>query len=380
MRVAVIGSALFGFRQPFAGGMEAHTWELVTGLRSLGHRVTVWAGPGSDARLGARPLWDGRLRLSDDARRDVSMTPETQLIEHMAYQRTMVRLIRDPEIDVVHLNCVHALPVSMSGALDLPVTATLHSPPTPWLELAYGAAREDGAAPRTVAVSSTLADQWGRATGLRPAVILNGVDVDRWRPGPGDGGFAVWTGRIVPEKAPHLAIDAARLAGVPLVLAGPAHDRAYFDEFVAPRLGSGITYVGHLRQKALARLVGRASVALVTPAWEEPFGLVVAEAMACGTPVAGVMRGALPELVTPQAGALADADPQSLAEAVHRAVRCDRSAVRRYAVQRFDKRIMVQAYETLLHDAVADRAAPRGRVHPEAVPRLPAAPEQEGAA
>ena len=86
-------------------------------------------------------------------------------------------------------------------------------------------------------------------------IILNGVDPDVWRAGPG-GVDAVWSGRLVPEKAPHLAIDAARRAGRAITVAGPVLDKPYFDREIRPRLGDEVRYVGHLDQRRLCDLVG----------------------------------------------------------------------------------------------------------------------------
>ena len=109
----------------------------------------------------------------------------------------------------------------------------------------------------------------------------------------------MWFGRIAPEKGTHLAIDAAVLAGRSLVLAGPDRRSRLLRRRDRAR-GSrspGIEYAGHLTHAALDRLVGEASAVLVTPCWDEPYGLVVAEALACGTPVCAFARGALPELL-----------------------------------------------------------------------------------
>jgi glycosyltransferase involved in cell wall biosynthesis len=88
-----------------------------------------------------------------------------------------------------------------------------------------------------------------------------------------------------------MAIAAARRADLPLVLAGPISDTAYFKRAIAPSLGDQVRYAGHLNHDELARLVGRSAAVLVTPIWHEPYGLVVAEAMSCGTPVVAFARG-----------------------------------------------------------------------------------------
>ena len=353
MRVGIVASARFPIVEPFAGGLEAHTWSLAHGLRSRGHEVTVFAAPGSDPALGARELQVRYPTISDLARSDISMTPEWWLQEHHAYLSLMLEL-RESDLDVVHNNSLHYLPVAMAASLRAPVVTTLHTPPTPWLESAIQAPRHCPVV--FAAVSRHTARAW-RHVVPHATVVRNGVDTNRWRQGSG-GGPAVWSGRLVPEKGPHLAVQAARLAGVPLRLAGPVLDTAYFDQMVRPWLGHDVEHVGHLRTDELVELVGAASVSLVTPCWEEPYGLVVAESLSCGTPVAGFARGALPELVdSRQARLVAPGDVTALAAAVLQAAELDRDQARAHAVSTCSVEAMVDGYEALYGLPAAERAA-----------------------
>ncbi|MFD5932469.1 glycosyltransferase [Streptomyces sp. NPDC060333] len=330
LRVALIASARFPISEPFAGGLEAHTWWLARALHRRGHHVELFAAPGSDPELRARELPVRRAVLSEAARADASMPSVTWMEEHHAYLGLMLDLARNGEhrFDVVHNNSLHYLPVAMAAALRVPVVTTLHTPPTPWLESAITA--QDRCPVTFTAVSRFTAGAW-RSTVPAARVVRNGIDMDFWKPGPG-GGDLVWSGRLVPEKGPHLAIEAARAAGMRLRIAGPVSDRVYFEDRVAPLLGDDVRYVGHLDRRRLAVLLGDASAVLVTPSWDEPYGLVVAEALACGTPVCGFDRGALSEILTPDCGLLAPpGDVDALAELIPRAVKLDRRAARRRA-------------------------------------------------
>ncbi|MEU2118511.1 glycosyltransferase [Streptomyces sp. NPDC016459] len=349
LRIVLIASARFPVGEPFAGGLEAHTWTLAKALSERGHHVELFAAPGSDPSLGVRELPVHRPVLSPAARQDVSMPDAVWMAEHHAYLRLMLDLAQDGErrFDVVHNNSLHHLPVAMASALRLPVVTTLHTPPTPWLESAVQA--QDRCPVTFTAVSAHTAEAWrGTAPGAR--VVRNGIDTRLWAPGPG-GPYLVWSGRLVPEKGAHLAAQAARKAGRPLRMAGPVGDPRYFAEYVEPLLGDGIDYVGHLDRRALARLVGGAAAALVTPCWEEPYGLVVAEALACGTPVCAFDRGALREILTPECGRLAPADdPAALAALVPEAVRLDRRAARERAERFCSLDTMAQEYTAIYEE------------------------------
>jgi glycosyltransferase involved in cell wall biosynthesis len=351
MRVALIASARFPIREPFAGGLEAHTWALAKGLQRRGHEVTVFAAAGCDPRLGARELITAPARISAGARADVSMPARRSLEEHHAYLQLMIDLAEKDgaACDVVHNNSLHYLPIAMARLLRVPMISTLHTPPTPWLESAV----QTGPCPVIfTAVSSHTALAWRHAI-PRVQVISNGIDLALWRPGPG-GGPVVWSGRIVPEKGPDLAILAAREAGLPLDLAGPVLDWDYFAASVQPLLGGAVRYLGHLRHDELAARLGRASACLLTPRWDEPYCLAAAEALACGTPVAGFARGALPDLLDECCAVLVRPDDVAkLAEGLHAAVRLSRADARAHAVEHCPADRMIAQYESLYREAAA---------------------------
>ena len=136
-------------------------------------------------------------------------------------------------------------------------------------------------------------------------------------------------------------------------------DLAYWDDEIAPRLGDRAAYLGHLEQDEISAMLGRASVLVCTPRWEEPFGLVVAEALACGTPVAGFARGALPDILDVSCGALAPADDvAALAGAITTCLTLDRTACRARAVL-FDADTMIARYEALYRRVIGDHDGDR---------------------
>jgi glycosyltransferase involved in cell wall biosynthesis len=345
LKVAIIASARFPIREPFAGGLEAHTWGLARALHARGHHVTVFAAPGSDPGLGVEYLPVDELSISEAARADVSMRPQWWLAEHHAYLQLMLELADHPaRFDVVHNNSLHHLPIAMAPAVRTPIMTTLHTPPTPWLESAIHVRRSCRVT--FAAVSAHTANAW-RHLVSDAVVIRNGVDLRSWTLGAG-GGPLMWAGRIVPEKGAHLAIAAARMAGRPLRLAGPISDRDYWNGEVAPLLGGSVEYLGHLSQQQLRAHVAAASAMVVTPCWDEPYGLVVAEALACGTPVAGFAIGALPELVDEQVGRLVPAgDVAALAAVLPTVTGLRRAEVRARAARDWDHDRMVDEYVRL---------------------------------
>lgn len=346
LNIGIISHLKYPIREPFSGGLEMHTYMLAEGLRARGHRVTLFAADQSDASLGVEPICAATAlaAVGTDEARDVSFFQE-----HHAYLILMQRL-RYSDFDLIHNNSLHYLPVSLADLLPMPMVTTLHTPPFCWLE--SGFVCEKGHNNTTVAISKTVAHLWARVMKV-DEIILNGIDLGQfaYHNEAEAPVYAIWYGRIVPEKGLHYALDAAHLAGIPLKIAGPVSDQVYFAHEIAPRFtrfSDTCEYLGHVEHAQLATLIGGASVSLCTPCWEEPYGLVVVESLAAGVPVAGFSRGALPELIDEQSGALATPDSAiALQKAIERAMKCTRAACRARAEAVADKQVMLDHYEAL---------------------------------
>ena len=367
LRIALIGPSRFPVSQPFVGGLEAHVWALSAALRARGHHVTLFAAAGSDPEVADEVVAYPPLRSGGTGRRDISKDAALVQAENSAYDAVMASLVRRGRgsFDVIHNHALHPVPLAAVDRLDVPMVSTFHTPPIPrMVEALVGITGRNLC---LVAVSRHAAASWSTLAD-EVHVVHNGVDTRNWRFGPG-GDRLIWSGRLVPEKGAELAIAAARIVGRPLDLAGPVGDEGYFRQQIEPLLGSQVRYLGHLDHRELSTVVGHSRAALVTPRWDEPYGLVVAEALACGTPVAAFARGGIPEILSPRCGRLARADDvEALASAAVQAAELNRVEVRTHAEELCSMERMVSEYESIYYSHLNDRVGPSGhalvRRHP----------------
>lgn len=349
LRIALIGPARYPVREPYAGGLEAFCHTMVSALRELGHDVDFFAAEGSDGNVQDFELpgvdWGAHAEDATD-----TTYPEGGRERENAAFLQLRQLLVARGYDVVHNNSLNPyIFPSQASPEPLPMLTTLHTPMVEEIQDAITAAGLR--AGRFAAVSHTTARDWRLPS--EPVIIPNGVNVNLWQPGLG-GETAVWFGRLVPEKGAHLAIDACRAAGIPLVLAGRNGDHRYFREAIEPRLGDGVEWIGELSHAELRGLVAGCAVAVVTPRWEEPFGLVAFEAMACGTPVAGFRCGGMGELLRDSPACLAPADDVAgLAVQIQSALELDRRAVRQWVVHNHSLTQTAKRYTDIFRQVAA---------------------------
>jgi glycosyltransferase involved in cell wall biosynthesis len=187
-------------------------------------------------------------------------------------------------------------------------------------------------------------------------VIHHGIDAADYPYGTGEGGFCLFIGRMDPTKGAHIAARVARKAGMPLVMAGKMRsevERDYFDSQVAPLCGDGVRYVGEVSLAEKLDLLANAVALLFPIRWNEPFGLVMIEALACGTPVLAFPEGAAPEVVDDGHTGFLCHHEADMAEALAKVGNLDRAECRAAVEGYFSTRRMVRDHIELFDDLLA---------------------------
>ncbi|WP_220475140.1 glycosyltransferase family 4 protein [Paracoccus sp. JM45] len=348
LKIAVLSHPRHPIAPPFMGGMEAHSWHLVHGLKRRGHDVTLIAAGDSTPQVPLHAMMP-RHYDADMPWHRFHGTPKLNDYLDQSHQGAL-EWIASQDFDVVHNNGLHRYPPRMARRDRIPMVTSLHVPPFDVLRRAV----REAVAPwhQITGCSSThLAGYWPEGAPDSCHIVPNGIDLNAWTYRNEGNGNAVWAGRITPNKGTHLAIRAAQKASVPLNIFGVVEDTDYFESAVRPALSNNIRFGGHIVSDELADEFSRASALLFTPQWEEPFGLAAIEAMACGTPVAAIRRGAVHEVIGP-CGAYAAADGQDLDQALLQAMQIDRLSVHARAAELFSIDRMLDRYEALYRRSI----------------------------
>ena len=334
LRIAQVAPLLLPVPPRHYGGTERVVYDLTEELVERGHDVTLFASGDSvtSARLVPavpRGLW------AEPAEHD----PIAALF---CMHAELFR--RASEFDVIHTHTdYHAFPyVSGSPAS---VVTTLHGR----LDVAhYPEVLRAFPKARVISISRSQRAQMPEANWA--GTVHHGLPLGRYRFDPAGGRGLVFLGRIAPEKAPDVAIDVAIAAGVPLTIAGRVepHRREYFEREIRPKLAHPLVhFAGEVDDEQKQRLLGSALALLFPIDWPEPFGLVMAESMACGTPVIARPKGSAPEvMVDGVTGILADSF-DALVEAVRGVRSIDRAACRRHVERELSVAAMTDGYERI---------------------------------
>ncbi|HSU34292.1 MAG TPA: glycosyltransferase family 4 protein [Propionibacteriaceae bacterium] len=343
MRIGLIAPPWVPVPPPAYGGLESVVDRLARGLARAGHDVLLAAAANSTCPVDLVPGME-------DVPPDAPITGDT--ITELAHVAKAYAAMSG--MDVIHDHTI-AGPLYRHRPVGVPVVVTNHGPFEPRPNLLFHKMQSDTT---IVAIShhqaSTACDvQIDR-------VIHHGLDVDDIAVGPG-GTYAAFLGRMCEDKGPRQAIEVARLAGMPLKIAAKMREEAelcYFRANVEPLLGGDIEYVGEVDEAGKYQLLGNAIVLLNPIQWAEPFGLVMIEALACGTPVVATRAGSVPEIIQDALTGFIRDDHAGLAQGLLRANDLDRKVCRKVAETQFSTARMVADHVELYRQL--HRARQRG--------------------
>lgn len=340
MRIAQVAPPWVAVPPAGYGGIEWVVSLLADGLVERGHDVTLFAT--GDSRTKARLEY-----VFESA-------PGPAFINSIWHETLhQLRAHRDlSRFDVVHLHTPWSGMVAAQGH-DVPVVHTLHGPFTAQMRQLYA---EVAGRVSFVAISEA---QRAHMPELRyGGVVYNGIDLDSYPLREDKDDFLLFLGRANPDKGAHRAAEAAREAGVPLVMAVKIADeveKRHWAEDVEPILPEGTRVLGEIAFEEKVDLLSRARAVLFPIDWPEPFGLVMTEAMACGTPVIATPRGSVPEVVDDgTTGFVVSVEDyaREAAAALDRLREIDPARCRAWVAERFSKDAMVAGYERVFEAAV----------------------------
>ena len=337
LRIGLIAPPWVAVPPPKYGGTELVVDHLARGMASLGHDVVLFTTGDSTCPVPRR--WALRTAVGTTG----------GMIDELRHVQAAYPALADR--NVIHDHTLLGPLWALTTGVDVPVVTTVHGEFTPELTELYRAVSG------SVSIVAISHHQRSTAPSVPIArVIHHGLDTHRVTPGAGDGGYVVFLGRMHPSKGAHRAIRIARMAGKRLLIAAKMwepDERRYFSEHVEPYLGPDVEYLGMVGGSAKYRLLGGAEALLNPIRWPEPFGLVMIEALAAGTPVLTFAEGAAPEIVDHGRTGFICTDEADMAAHLGKLGELDRQECRAVAVRRFSTAHMVDDHVRLYRDVVA---------------------------
>lgn len=322
---------------------------IAEGLTQQGHHVDFYAPIGSNLKYtpiqtcNLRPLARDQesiqhlLRDSEEINHYVPNLWDTYMVDEM-FQRAV-----QGEYDLLHFHHPEVALAAARTFSNIPVAYTLHDPLYSWYKEIF----ELYASPNQHFISISN-NQRRDAPDLPYAdTVYNGVDLEEFPFSDEAEDYLLITGRVIPEKGMKEAIQVAKQTGLRLLIIGPVYPdhQGYFDQYIKPHLNDKILYLGYVEREHMAKYYQKAKALLMPIQWEEPFGLTMIEAMACGTPVIALRRGSVPEVIMDKKTGFIVNSLADMVEAVGKIDTISRQACRDRVVTHFSNEKMIEAYE-----------------------------------
>jgi glycosyltransferase involved in cell wall biosynthesis len=339
MRIALVSTVSAVVGPEASGSIESWTWLLARELQRLGHKTTVFgcgAAQVPDEFVSTVPGPYGHAGAFDDW--------------HLAEWVNLCRAVENSDrFDVIHSQA-YLWGIPLERLTKTPFVHTLHIMPDDNTALLWRGSPQS----RVTALSRA---QWAEHPDLRPAALVpHGVDVDQFPLQEQPGDYLLYLGRFISGKGPLHAIQLARRLGIKLVLAGP--ENPYFREKIRPLVdGRTVEFAGFVRGAERSRLLGGARALLYPLQYAEPFGLVLVEAMLCGTPIAALRVGAIPEIMAEGVSGFTATNLDELERIVPRCFNLHRPSIRQHALAHFSGERMARSYVAIYLQAVAESSA-----------------------
>jgi glycosyltransferase involved in cell wall biosynthesis len=363
MRVAVVAPPWIAVPPSGYGGIEAVVSLVCEELVARGHDVTLFAAPGS--RSAARVHSPLQGAHTDQIGSSLYESDHVGA----AYDAVDRAATEGRPFDVVHDHSGFTA-VAMADRLAAPIVHTLHAPFNDETRPFY---ERHGHKVRLVAISRFQLEH--APPGVRVAdVVPNPIRIEAWPFRADKEDYLLWMGRMDPAKGAHRAIAAAHAAGTPLVLAGPVQpgQEDYFRSEIEPHVdGRAVVFLGEVGGVQRKELFARAKAFMMPIRWAEPFGMVMVEALACGTPVIAFPEGAASEIVIHGENGFHVADEHAMAAAVGSLDEIDSAQCRKSVTSRYDAAIVADGYEAVYEQAIRATANRAMRVarHARPLPR-----------
>ena len=323
LRIAMLAPPWIPVPSPGYGGVESVVSTLTEAMVGRGHDVTLFCAPGSTSRANVVNL----LQRAHPNEIERSLYES----DHVGAAFDRIDDVGAGGFDVVHDHCGFAS-LAMANRIDTPLLHTLHGAFTPETSAFY--ARHGH---KAALVGISTAQLAAAPPELRTVTsIPNPIDVRSWPLQERKGDYVLWIGRITPERGPHRAIAAARAVDVPIVLAGVVApgQQPFFDREIAPHIdGTRVRFAGEVGGSVRRSLFARARGLLMPIRWQAPFGMVMIEALACGTPVIAFPEGAARELVVDGTTGFLVEDERAMAAAIGALSRIDPRACRAWVTR-----------------------------------------------